>query len=841
MSHDTVPSTVHRDVNMDGVTATLRARFANEVALVSNLSDGSSPDTQPPPPPVAASEVPLIRPISASGSLVGTFDARTLNTEIAAVSRYVREETTRVTSFAEKLERSVPNTGTAQTLQPWLCAVDALAQRLTLAGDVLEHAIESVERNVSVYTQYTAPNNTTSGCLRGLERLRVAFEPAVLSVSAAYAEVRTKSDTGTGETRDGVWRPPDAFERKTTKYWVELKDVLELKLAITKHLPVLVYTPEEAKERKDEEQNIKKKSPSRDGQGVTSVYLDSNDCSVYDSRLVREQGATLVRARWYVDSYHDRFDNDGGSLAKKEAVLEGANFSTKTSDVVFVERKTHHESWSRDGSTKERFSIPRQALQPFLTGSLDMDNAFPVTVAKRDATSSTQRARRLAEEISRFEIHGKRVAPSVRTEYRRVAFQRSNDNAVRVSLDVDLTFSDARGTRGDERDGRVINSRNVTFPYAILEIKTRDETPPDWVEKVLTSIPVVEVRKFSKFLHASMLFRGGGDLGDLALGDCIRKQSGQLLRAPHWWCFDDATGADRGVAHQELGTGSNTTLNAHTITKDHVTVTVCGESPDEDNNSSDTNSGGSNTPPSNGSSGISGLTRAECGVLDRFLAENALPTVGSESSWANGTGGSDIINLLQDRPNDLTNDRSKYSPLKVKTCFFPFKPHSSPTQGTAQKRFVPVKVEPKTFFANERTLLQWLSMSVLLLFAALALLSLDQGNAQGQAFGGTGFIQPTGVSVTESAAADAQGFSTSSTSSSLQKHSNATFLGGAILAPVSVLFMAYALWTYLWRARRIARREPSARYDDIVGPTVLVVVLVVVSAIAVVVAIDARA
>ena len=91
--------------------------------------------------------------------------------------------------------------------------------------------------------------------------------------------------------------------------------------------------------------------------------------------------------------------------------------------------------------------------------------------------SSTQRARRLAEEISRFEIHGKRVAPSVRTEYRRVAFQRSNDNAVRVSLDVDLTFSDARGTRGDERDGRVINSRNVTFPYAILEIKTRDETP----------------------------------------------------------------------------------------------------------------------------------------------------------------------------------------------------------------------------------------------------------------------------------------------------------------------------------------------------------------------------
>jgi len=49
--------------------------------------------------------------------------------------------------------------------------------------------------------------------------------------------------------------------------------------------------------------------------------------------------------------------------------------------------------------------------------------------------------------------------------------------------------------------------------------------------------------------------------------------------------------------------------------------------------------------------------------------------------------------------------------------------------------------------------------------------------------------------------------------------------------------MAYALWTYLWRARRIARREPSARYDDIAGPTALVVVLVIVSSVAAAVAV----
>ena len=51
----------------------------------------------------------------------------------------------------------------------------------------------------------------------------------------------------------------------------------------------------------------------------------------------------------------------------------------------------------------------------------------------------------------------------------------------------------------------------------------------------------------------------------------------------------------------------------------------------------------------------------------------------------------------------------------------------------ARRRYVPVKVEPKTFFANERTMLQWLSMSILILFMSLALLSLDGGGYRGTA------------------------------------------------------------------------------------------------------------
>jgi uncharacterized membrane protein YidH (DUF202 family) len=118
-------------------------------------------------------------------------------------------------------------------------------------------------------------------------------------------------------------------------------------------------------------------------------------------------------------------------------------------------------------------------------------------------------------------------------------------------------------------------------------------------------------------------------------------------------------------------------------------------------------------------------------------------------------------------------------------------------------RHVPVKVEPKTFFANERTLLQWLSMSILLLFLALGLLSMERGAA---------------TTVIPGTAPSGSSFGTLPSA-----------ICGLTLAPISILFMLYALWTYIVRAKRIARREPSARYDDMYGPVALVALLVVIA------------
>ncbi|OCB89579.1 hypothetical protein A7U60_g3271 [Sanghuangporus baumii] len=106
-------------------------------------------------------------------------------------------------------------------------------------------------------------------------------------------------------------------------------------------------------------------------------------------------------------------------------------------------------------------------------------------------------------------------------------------------------------------------------------------------------------------------------------------------------------------------------------------------------------------------------------------------------------------------------------------------------QRTANKRIaLPVRVEPKVAFANERTFLSWLHFTVVL--GGLAVGLLNFGDRIGKISAGMFSI----VDVSEKA--------------------------------MSV--MIYALYTYHWRAASI-RRGGRGPYDDRLGPTVLCIAL----------------
>lgn len=123
----------------------------------------------------------------------------------------------------------------------------------------------------------------------------------------------------------------------------------------------------------------------------------------------------------------------------------------------------------------------------------------------------------------------------------------------------------------------------------------------------------------------------------------------------------------------------------------------------------------------------------------------------------------------------------------------------------------PARAEPKSFFANERTLLSWIQIAVLILLLSTSLVTGGGGGGGG-----------------------APGAGDCSTAAC-----RASALAGAAVAPVAVLLMAYALAVHRSRTRKLLARAP-ARWDDARGPAALVA-LAAVAGVATLVAAFSRA
>jgi uncharacterized membrane protein YidH (DUF202 family) len=108
-------------------------------------------------------------------------------------------------------------------------------------------------------------------------------------------------------------------------------------------------------------------------------------------------------------------------------------------------------------------------------------------------------------------------------------------------------------------------------------------------------------------------------------------------------------------------------------------------------------------------------------------------------------------------------------------------PSINNTERLQKLRKVPIKIEPKVFFANERTFLAWLHMSVTLASISMAIVALADANEWSQLY-------------------------------------------GLLLMPVSIAFCVYSLWLYVKRASMLRRKDPGP-YDNQTGPIVLATLL----------------
>ncbi|KAI0112097.1 VTC domain-containing protein [Nemania sp. FL0031] len=273
-------------------------------------------------------------------------------------------------------------------------------------------------------------------------------------------------------------------ERYTAhKFWIHPDNLLEVKTAILRHLPALVYSQQSAKEL-DGNQDPK----------ITSLYFDNSKFDLYGRKVNRQSDASSVRLRWY------------GHLNDKPDIM--------------LEQKIIYE----DGTSEEKkFGIKDKYTKQYLDGEYKMEKSIQKMERQGQQNGSIDSFKATAEEIQNFIVTNK-LQPVMRANYTRTAFQKPADDRVRISIDTDIAFiredtldrdrpcrDPAEWHRTDIDNSNMtfpfknINQSEVSrFPYAVLEVKIKEEEGrkrPRWIDDLIASHLVYATPRFSKFVH----------------------------------------------------------------------------------------------------------------------------------------------------------------------------------------------------------------------------------------------------------------------------------------------------------------------------------------------------
>lgn len=260
-------------------------------------------------------------------------------------------------------------------------------------------------------------------------------------------------------------------------------NLLEVKTLILRHLPSLVYAEQSARELDGD-----------DSPAVTSLYFDNKNFELYSEKVERQTEASSLRLRWY------------GQLS--------------TRPEIFVEQKTAD---ANGNSTEAKFTIKDKWVKPFLDGEYSMERSVQKMERQGQPAEQIESFKATVNKI-RDMVQQKKLAPVLRANYVRTAFQKPADDRVRISIDTDLaliredTLDRSRPCRDPNEWHRTdIDNSNMTypfkninqsevskFPYAVLEIKLKEDGSrkrPTWIEDLTSSYLLHPVPRFSKFVH----------------------------------------------------------------------------------------------------------------------------------------------------------------------------------------------------------------------------------------------------------------------------------------------------------------------------------------------------
>lgn len=581
------------------------------------------------------------------------------------------------------------------------------------------------------------------------------------------------------------------FDRRSIKYWVHMQDLPFVIARIIPHLPLSTFkdTYKDARERG---------IPFRLYSPVSSVYWDNNAFLFYHRRLERLEGSTLIRMRWYSDTYAE----DWNWLAPD--------------DNVFMEIKIHHEAWSGDRSNKRRFSVKEKEVDKFVAAELSLVPALEKLKKKKASEKKQENFKSLATEIL-SKVHAYDLKPVLRTQCTRAAFQRGADQSVRVSIDTDLRmcaedFGLGRHWRYTGGDAPVSH-----FPYAVIEVKLQcaeNEKIAPWIEELMGCRYMEGVPKFSKYAHGiASLY---GQTTHISMVPYWMSQLDIDIRAstkPETANWDPTVGlasgclqrtTDRvifGMGHaqtQTVGASEAQFLSRTDYAKIYQKV-LTGIRADKSGGDSD---------------GVLHRVGTPSPVVEGAATPAPAPAPapaaagGDSANVSVSSGLPPVVQYSVDRRHGSYTTFHLYPYTETGAeplCFAPSGRFAAATVfsgtipwQTGKRIKVPQKYDPKTLLTSERYMVKWVNFATQ--FGLLGILSIRFGH---------GLFLPKDVA---------------GLSPIWRSHFHVVL--GVMMEAVALLTLTYAFFTFKARARRVYARR-KIRYDDVVGPTWLTFFLVI--------------
>lgn len=354
------------------------------------------------------------------------------------------------------------------------------------------------------------------------------YSPLIYKISALFQFLRENYDLNQSLSKLSSFNE-ETQDYQIYKFWVHPDNLMEVKATILRHLPVLVYNrnsnnqsaafydedeDDDFDDDDDEDDEFNNSQSNKNDPIINCLYFDNPSFELYNNRLVKNPNASTLRLKWI-----------GKLLNKPKITFEKKNFDQSAGNY----------------NVDEKFPLKEKHLNSIINGTFDIEKFIKRSIKKGESDAYINDVHENLEKIVKF-IKDNNLQPTLRTVYKRTAFQIPGDDKVRIVIDSDLVFiredsfdserpiRDPKKWHRTDIDSKISNPFSLLrkgeyskFPYAELEIKIKAKKSNRnkkliWVDELVNSGLVKEIPGFSKFVHGiSTLFLEDDKLDNIPL------------------------------------------------------------------------------------------------------------------------------------------------------------------------------------------------------------------------------------------------------------------------------------------------------------------------------------